>query len=75
MLRLSDQFKIRLKLNEVPQYKIAQRAGVNPNVLSRLVRGVDQVRLDDARIHRVASVLGLQRDEAFVEDETEWLSA
>ena len=67
--RLSDKFLLCVKLNELPQYRIAQRAKVNPNDLSRLIRGIEQIRFEDARIHRVAAVLGLSREEAFVDDE------
>lgn len=64
--QLSREFLIRLKLNERPAYKIAQEAGVDHVVLSRLIRGIEKVRgKKDDRIIRVARVLGLKAEEAF----------
>ena len=68
MARLSEQFLIRLNLHELPAYKIAQRAGVNPNTLSRLINGIDPVKAEDERIIAVGQVLGLRKDEIFEAD-------
>ena len=64
-MKLSRTFLIELKLNELPAYRIAQQAGVNPNTLSKLVSGILPVKADDERILRVANVLGLKKDEVF----------
>jgi hypothetical protein len=44
MARISRELIIALKLNPEPAYKLAQRAGINPNTLSKLVNGIDTVR-------------------------------
>jgi len=65
MMTLSRQFLIRLKLHELPAYKIAQRAGVNANTLSRLINGIDPVKPQDERIISVGQVIGLSPSECF----------
>ena len=64
-MSLSRQFLIRLKLHELPAYKIAQRAGVNANTLSRLINGIDPVKPQDERIISVGQVIGLLPSECF----------
>ncbi len=64
-MTLSRQFLIRLKLHESPAYKIAQRAGVNANTLSRLINGIDPVKPQDERIISVGQVIGLSPSECF----------
>ena len=65
MTAVSQQFLIRLKLNDLPAYKIAQRAGVNPSKLSKLINGIDRVRPRDPRIIAVGEVIGLSESECF----------
>ena len=65
MTAVSQQFLIRLKLNDLPAYKIAQRAGVNPSKLSRLINGIDRVRPRDPRIIAVGEIMGLAESECF----------
>ncbi len=65
MTTVSQQFLIRLKLNDLPAYKIAQRAGVNPSKLSRLINGIDRVRPRDPRIIAVGEIMGLAESECF----------
>ena len=67
MMTLSKQFLIRLKLHELPAYKLAQQAGVNPNTLSRLINGIDPVKPQDERIISVGQVVGLSPSECFEE--------
>ncbi len=69
MTTLSQQFLIRLKLNDLPAYKIAQQAGVNPTTLSRLIHGIDRVRPGDPRIIAVGEIMGLSESECFEERE------
>ncbi len=64
-MTISRQFLIRLKLHESPAYKIAQRAGVNANTLSRLINGIDPVKPQDERIISVGEVIGLSPSECF----------
>ncbi len=65
MTILSQQFLIRLKLNDLPAYKIAQKAGVNPTTLSRLIHGIDRVRPRDPRVIAVGEIMGLSESECF----------
>jgi transcriptional regulator with XRE-family HTH domain len=65
MVRVSREFKARLKLADQPAYKIANRAGVNPTTLSKLINGIELVKPGDERIILVAEVLGLSATEAF----------
>ncbi len=65
MTTVSQQFLIRLKLNQLPAYKIAQRAGVNPTTLSKLINGIDRVRPKDPRIIAVGEIIGLAESECF----------
>jgi hypothetical protein len=65
MVRISREFKVRLKLNEQPAYKIAYQAGVNPTTLSKLVNGIEPLKPNDERIGRIATVLGMDPMEAF----------
>ena len=69
MASISRKFRIALKLNDTPAYRIAQKAGINPVALSRLINGIDRVKPDDERILKVASVLGLPESETFEETE------
>lgn len=69
MTTLSQQFLIRLKLNDLPAYKIAQQAGVNPTTLSRLINGIDRVRFEDPRIVAVGQIMGLAQWECFEQSE------
>ncbi len=67
MKRVSEQFLIRLKLHELPAYRIAQQAGVNPNTLSRLINGIDPIKAGDERIIAVGRIIGLGATECFEE--------
>ena len=65
MFMFSKKFLIRLKLNPLPQYRIAQKAGLHPTTLSQLVNGIVTVKENDPRLLKVAQVLGLKREEVF----------
>ena len=68
MVRVSRRLVAALKLAEVPAYRIAQRAGFHPAVLSRLIHGAEPVRENDPRILRVAKLLKVPAGEAFERD-------
>ena len=65
MDKVSREFKAAVKLAEIPAWKIAYRAGVNPNVLSKIMSGALRVRVGDRRVLKVAEVLGLDPDDCF----------
>ncbi len=70
-MKISSRFLSALKLHESPAYRLAQRAGVNPNTLSRLINGIEPLRENDPRILAVADVLGLPRNEVFEPDRSQ----
>lgn len=67
MVKVSERFLIRLKLHELPAYRIAQQAGVNPNTLSRLINGIDPIKPGDERLISVGRIIGLRPPECFEE--------
>ena len=62
---VSKKLKAAIKLNDEPAYKLAQRAGVDPCTLSKLIHGIVPVRPDDPRILKVAKVVGVPAEECF----------
>ena len=71
MTNLSEEFLIRLKLHELPAYRLAQQAGVNPNVLSRLINGIEPMKPRNERIIAVGRVIGVAASECFQEVEAQ----
>jgi hypothetical protein len=65
---LSRQFKIEVKLNDLPAYRLAQMAGINPNELYKLMSGISPPKPNDKRIVKVGKLLGLSPDECFQEE-------
>jgi len=65
MVKISENFLIRLKLHQLPAYQIAQMAGVNPNWLSKAINGIETVKFNDPRIIAVGQVLSLPPSECF----------
>jgi hypothetical protein len=68
MPSLSRRFKIEVKLNEKPAYRLAQLAGINPNDLYKLMSGISQPKPNDTRILKVGKLLGLGPDGCFQEE-------
>jgi len=71
MKTISRKFLIQLKLNELPAYRIAQEAEVNPTTLSRLINGIDPVKPEDPRIIAVGKVLGILPSDCFERSEAQ----
>ena len=65
MPSLSKRFKIEIKLNEKPAYRLAQMAGINPNYLYKLMAGICRPKPNDKRIVKVGKILGLRPNECF----------
>lgn len=63
--KLSEQFRARIKLADQPAYKIAQKAGVDPTFISKLLHGYAELRPDDNRIQRLAKVLNFPAHQIF----------
>jgi hypothetical protein len=64
-LRTSYCFNATLKLHSLPAYRIAQKAGVNPDTLSKLVNGAIEIKPGDERVIAVGQVLGLDPGQCF----------
>lgn len=62
---ISKKFKIAVKLSEIPAWRIAYKAGINPNVLSKIMSGALSVKPGDDRVIKIARVLGLKDSECF----------
>jgi hypothetical protein len=62
---LSDRFIARLKLSEVPAYRLAVEAGASPSWLSRVLHGSRPVAIGDARLLRIGRRLGLRPADVF----------
>ena len=71
---ISRSFKIAVKLADVPAWKVAHAAGVNANVLSRIMSGALRVRPGDKRVLKVAEILGLRPDECFEKPDNDFPS-
>lgn len=65
---VSRDFVVAVKLADEPAYKIAQRAGINPVTLSKLMRGYIVPQPEDGRILAVAKELGLPPNKCFAEE-------
>jgi transposase-like protein len=55
---LSKEFKAAIYLNELQAYKIAMRAGIEPSLFSKWMKGMRQPDKDDRRLDKVARIIG-----------------
>lgn len=62
---LSNKFKERIKLSEVPAYKLAWAVNIHPDTLSKYISGYLKPKLGDPRIIEIGRVLGLNPKEIF----------
>ena len=62
---LSQQLIAAIKTSKTRQYELAHIAGVHPGTLSAWLNGIYRVRPGDARILKIAKVLGVPRGKAF----------
>jgi hypothetical protein len=65
MISVSEKFRTKIKLNDMPAYRIAQLAGLDPSTLSKLLCGIANIQENDLRVIRVGEVLGLTKEECF----------
>jgi hypothetical protein len=63
MEKVSEQFRIRLKLG-----RMRQCARVDPTTLSKLLNGAERLKPQDPRILAVGAVLGLRPEDCFESD-------
>jgi hypothetical protein len=62
---VSQEFKNAVKLAPKRAYQIAHEAGLHPTTLSRIVCGIELVKMMDPRVLKVAEVLGIPPENCF----------
>ena len=62
---ISSKLRKAIKLSDEPSYRIAHKAGLDPNTLSKIKCGIIKVKFGDPRVLAVGKVLGIQDDECF----------
>jgi hypothetical protein len=62
---VSRKFIAAVKLSDTPAYKLAQKAGVDPVLLSKLIRGIIRPKPNDNRVIMIGALLGLKPSECF----------
>ena len=67
-MKVSQKFRAAIKLNSMPAYKIAHRAGINPSTLSKLMCGIEKIKPQDPRVLKVAAALDLKTEECFCDE-------
>ncbi len=68
MLSVSKKLRAKIKLNNIPAYRIAQLAGMDPSTLSKLICGISTIKPNDQRVIKVGEILGISAEECFQED-------
>lgn len=56
---LSKKFIAALRMNSQPQYRLALRAGINPDLLSKWIHGYKKPKPDDPRLRKLSKILGV----------------
>jgi len=62
---ISNKLWRAVKLDPRRDYQIAHEAGLHPSTLSRIINGIEQIRVGDARVIRVGAVVGVAEAELF----------
>lgn len=65
---ISNKLFTALKTSPIPNYKIAQAAGVHPNWISKAIHSAIKIRPDDPRLIRIGKILGLKMEDLFEEN-------
>jgi len=65
---VSEKLRAAIKLNHVPAYKIAHKAGIAPCTLSHLICGIVKVKPGDPRVIKVGKVLGISEKDCFQDE-------
>ncbi len=68
-LRMSRRLVEAIKLADDPAYKIAWQARVHPTMLSKLMTGAERAKPRDARVLRIAAILGIRPADAFAPEQ------
>ena len=64
---VSHKLIAALKLGDEPAYKIAQKAGLDPSTLSKIICGITKVKIGDKRVIAVGQLLGISEKDCFEE--------
>lgn len=64
---LTQKFKDRVKLSQVPAYKLALQVGLHPNTLSKFLIGYLRPKTWDPRLLAIGELLNLEPWEVFEE--------
>lgn len=67
---ISQTLRERVKLSRLRSYEIAQKAGIHPSTLSKIVCGIERVERGDRRVLSIGKVLGLSPEDCFEADST-----
>ena len=62
---VSRKLKVAIKLADEPAYRIAQKAGLDPSTLSKLMCGIVPVKPGDPRVVAIGQVVGIPAQECF----------
>jgi hypothetical protein len=64
-VKVSQELFAAIKCADEPAYRIAQRADVRPDMLSKLMHGAEPVKPRDPRVLAIARVVGVPAERAF----------
>jgi len=64
-MAISKKLYEAIKLSSRPQYVLAHRARLHPSTLSKILRGIEEVRPGDPRVLRLGRLLGIPESELF----------
>ncbi len=62
---LSEKLRVAIKTSRERQYRLAQRAQVDPTVLSAWINGVRAPRQGDQRVVAIGRLVGVPADQCF----------
>jgi len=62
---ISKKLKEAIKLSSIPAYRIAQRSGINPSTLSKIVCGIINIKNGDSRMVKVGKIIGVKAEDCF----------
>ena len=64
-IRTSKALFVAVKCHRLTQRELAQRAGMNPGTLSKLIRNDLALKPNDGRVRRLARTVGVRIADAF----------
>lgn len=65
---ISRRLREAVLLSSKRQYEIAHQAGLHPSTLSKILNGIERVKVGDPRVLRLGKVLGIPANELFEDD-------